>query len=83
MNAQVPHRIELSGHTSNEGDYDENVRLSQDRVSVCKRYIAGQIVGSDERIKTVGYGSSRPRVPNSTPENRRKNRRVELKIESL
>ena len=76
-------RIELSGHTSNEGDYDENVRLSQDRVAVCKRYVAGQIAGSDERIKTVGYGPSRPRVPNSTPENRRKNRRVELKIESL
>ncbi len=75
--------IELSGHTSNEGDYAENVRLSKDRVAICKRYMAGQVVGSDARIKTVGYGPTKPRVPNTTPENRKKNRRVELKVESL
>ncbi|TAE93716.1 MAG: OmpA family protein [Runella slithyformis] len=75
--------IELSGHTSNEGDYAENVRLSKDRVAICKRYMAGQVVGSDARIKTVGYGPTKPRVPNTTPEKRKKNRRVELKVESL
>lgn len=75
--------IELSGHTSNEGDQEENRKLSEDRVIVCKEYIARQIRGSNERIKTIGYGSTRPRVPNNSEENRKKNRRVELKIDSL
>ena len=75
--------IELSGHTSNEGDQEENRKLSEDRVIICKEYIARQVRGSNERIKTIGYGSTRPRVPNNSEENRKKNRRVELKIDSL
>ena len=75
--------IELSGHTSNEGDQEENRKLSEDRVIICKEYIARQVKGSNERIKTIGYGLTRPRVPNNSEENRKKNRRVELKIDSL
>lgn len=75
--------IELSGHTSNEGDYDENVRLSKERVAICKRYLGEKVVGVQERITTIGYGSSRPKYPNNTLENRQKNRRVELKIVSF
>ena len=75
--------IELSGHTSNEGDQEENRKLSEDRVIICKEYIARQVRGSNERIKTIGYGSTRPRVQNNSEENRKKNRRVELKIDSF
>jgi outer membrane protein OmpA-like peptidoglycan-associated protein len=75
--------ITLSGHTSNEGDSGENLRLSKDRVTACKRYLMGQIQNGNQRIKTVGYGQTRPLVPNTTPENRAKNRRVELLVESL
>ncbi|MDZ7897518.1 MAG: OmpA family protein [Arcicella sp.] len=75
--------IELSGHTSNEGDQEENRKLSEDRVIVCKEYIARQVRGSNARIRTIGYGSTRPRVSNNSEENRKKNRRVELKIDSF
>lgn len=75
--------IELSGHTSNEGDEVENLKLSEDRVVNCKKYIASKFKGSSVRIKAVGYGSSFPRVPNISEQNRRKNRRVELKIDSF
>ncbi len=75
--------ITFSGHTSNEGDSDENLRLSKDRVTACKRYLMGQVKNGNQRIKTVGYGQTRPLVPNTTPENRAKNRRVELLVESL
>ena len=38
-------------------------------------------VGVDpKRIRTVGYGSSRPLVPNDTDEHRRINRRVDIVI---
>ncbi len=75
--------ITLSGHTSNEGDSGENLRLSKDRVTACKRYLMGQVQNGNQRIKTAGYGQTRPLLPNSTPENRAKNRRVELLVESL
>jgi outer membrane protein OmpA-like peptidoglycan-associated protein len=76
-------KIILSGHTSNEGDYNENIRLSKERVTVCKRYLNGQVQQANERIKIVGYGPSQPLVPNTNPENKAKNRRVALTIESL
>lgn len=76
--------IELSGHTSNEDrDEKKNIKLSEERVSVCKNYISNQVANVNNRVKTVGYGSSKPRVSNNSDENRKKNRRVELKVESL
>ncbi len=33
-----------------------------------------------ERLEAIGYGSSRPLVPNLGARNREKNRRVELRI---
>lgn len=75
--------IELSGHTSNEGDYKENLNLSNKRVEVCKQYLIGQASGVDKRIVIIGYGSSKPKVPNDSEKNRRANRRVELKVLSL
>ncbi len=80
--------IELSGHTSSfkedtQEDYQANMELSQDRAEACKTFIVSQLRGSENRIKTIGYGPNKPIVPNVSEENRKKNRRVELKIESL
>ncbi len=80
--------IELSGHTSSfkedtQEDYQANMELSQDRAEACKAFIISQLRGSESRIKTIGYGPTKPIVPNVSEENRKKNRRVELKIESL
>jgi outer membrane protein OmpA-like peptidoglycan-associated protein len=35
---------------------------------------------STERIKAVGYGKTRPLVPNTTDENRQLNRRIEWRV---
>jgi outer membrane protein OmpA-like peptidoglycan-associated protein len=80
--------IEFSGHTSSfkedtKEDYEANVELSQDRAESCKAFIINQVRGSENRIKVIGYGPDKPLVPNTSEENRKKNRRVELKIESL
>jgi outer membrane protein OmpA-like peptidoglycan-associated protein len=80
--------IELSGHTSSfkedtQEDYQANMELSQDRAEACKTFIVSQLRGSESRVKTIGYGPNKPIVPNVSEENRKKNRRVELKIESL
>lgn len=71
--------IELSGHTSSDGTVAGNQTLSEQRVIACKKYLANKGIESS-RISTIGYGQDKPIVPNDTPANRAKNRRVELKI---
>lgn len=74
--------IELSGHTSSEGDPDFNRSLSYKRVKACKDYILMQ--GTDAgRIIAIGFGPDRPVVPNDTEANRAKNRRVEMRFMKL
>lgn len=71
--------IELSGHTSSEGDAAVNRSLSYRRVKACKDYITGKGIDAG-RIVAVGYGPDRPVAPNDTEPNRKLNRRVEMRI---
>lgn len=71
--------IELSGHTSSEGDAKMNKELSLKRVESCRKYLSDNGI-SEDRISVIGYGPDKPIAPNDTEENRSKNRRVELKI---
>jgi OmpA-OmpF porin, OOP family len=71
--------IELSGHTSSEGDAQKNVQLSKDRVNYCKKYLTKKGI-DDFRIVAIGFGAEIPVAPNDTEENKVKNRRVEMKI---
>lgn len=74
--------IELSGHTSSEGEAGYNRSLSYKRVKACKDYIL--LKGIDAgRIIAVGYGPDRPVAPNDSETNRAKNRRVEMRVVKL
>jgi|GEM_PF-475485 len=71
--------IVVEGHTDDIGDDDYNKRLSELRAKeVTKFLIDGGI--KPERVSYVGYGKSKPKVPNTSEENRAKNRRVEIRI---
>lgn len=73
--------IELSGHTSSEGEAAMNRSLSYKRVQSCKDYIIANAKGIDTgRILTVGYGPDRPVAGNATEDGRAQNRRVEMRI---
>jgi len=72
-------RIELDGHTDNQGDPALNNALSQSRVETVKGYFAEKGV-DPTRITTKAFGGSKPIAPNDTEENRKKNRRVEIVI---
>jgi OmpA-OmpF porin, OOP family len=74
--------IELSGHTSSEGDPQSNRSLSYQRVKACKDYITAKGIDT-ARITTVGLGADRPIALNDTEPNRAKNRRVELRVLKL
>jgi len=74
-------QLKISGHTDSSGDAAANLKLSQRRADVIKKYLInyGQI--NPNRIQAVGYGSSKPIVsPEKTSEHKKLNRRVEFKI---
>ena len=71
--------IELGGHTDNQGDFDENLRLSKQRVEVVKAYLVTNGIAAS-RIATRGYGPTRPIGSNNAESTRQQNRRVEMTI---
>ncbi|MBN2776969.1 MAG: PorP/SprF family type IX secretion system membrane protein [Bacteroidales bacterium] len=71
--------VEIDGHTDDVGSDESNIKLSQNRAKVCANYLLSKNV-DPTRIFINSYGESKPIVPNNSPENRAKNRRVELKI---
>lgn len=72
-------QVVIEGHTDSSGVAEANQTLSQQRaMDVRQRLIVEMGVDSTRLTGAVGYGSSRPRAPNDTPEGRRLNRRVEL-----
>ncbi|WP_109830738.1 OmpA family protein [Reichenbachiella versicolor] len=72
-------KISIEGHTDNIGSRSYNQELSLSRANAVRNFLTAK--GIDNfRVETKGYGSSQPIVPNTTPENRALNRRVEVEI---
>ena len=71
--------IELSGHTDDVGDDEDNRVLSEDRAKAVRDYLVSKGVDA-KRIIPKGYGESQPIAPNKSPEGRRVNRRTEVRI---
>ncbi len=69
--------IRLDGHTDSDGTDEDNLELSRNRSRSVKDYLATKGVDATN-IATSGYGESKPSVPNTTPQNKQKNRRVEI-----
>jgi len=72
-------KIQVEGHADNTGDAAFNQTLSSDRAKSVASFLISKGVDSS-RLSTVGYGSSQPKVDNSTSANRALNRRVEILI---
>ncbi|MGH7607784.1 MAG: OmpA family protein, partial [Gemmatimonadales bacterium] len=70
-------RIEVAGYTDSTGSAAVNMRLSNARAAAVRAYLALRGVSPD-RMEARGYGASNYIAPNSTPEGRAQNRRVEL-----
>lgn len=73
--------IEISGHADASGNAQRNRALSQQRADAVVRYLQeNHEIPLRRMITPFGYGQMRPAADNSTPEGRRQNRRVEVKI---
>jgi len=68
--------IVVQGHTDSVGKEKDNKILSQNRANAIAEYMSKFVPGT--AFTPVGYGEYRPLVPNTTSENKAKNRRAEL-----
>ncbi|MCS6823456.1 MAG: OmpA family protein [Cytophagaceae bacterium] len=71
--------IEIAGHTDDVGNEADNLTLSDKRAFAVYEYLIRNGVNK-KQIQYKGYGESKPAVPNTSEENRAKNRRIEFKI---
>jgi len=72
-------KVEISGHTDNQGSDSYNQKLSMERAKTVYHYLIDNGINSN-RLSYTGYGKERPIAPNDTEENRAKNRRTEILI---
>lgn len=71
--------IEVGGHTDDKGSAASNTRLSQKRANSVVGYLTSKGINPD-RLQSVGYGEAVPLVPNTSAQNRAKNRRIAFKV---
>lgn len=72
-------KLFIEGHTSNQGNYDMNMKLSDDRAAAVRSYLILKGIG-EERLSSEGYGPNKPIADEKTLAGRALNRRVELKL---
>ena len=70
---------EIYGHTDSVGNDQHNMELSQRRAEAVKSFLVSLGV-EPNRINAIGFGETRPKASNGTPEGRLMNRRVEMKL---
>ncbi|MEE2902023.1 MAG: OmpA family protein [Myxococcota bacterium] len=69
----------VEGHTDSRGSDSYNLRLSDSRANAVREYLISQGIKT-ERLKSMGFGETKPLASNKRRAGRKKNRRVEFTI---
>ena len=72
-------RLEIGGHTDDDGGDATNLALSEKRAAAVITYLTGKGIPAD-RLQPRGYGEGSPLVANDSPANMARNRRIEFKV---
>ncbi len=72
--------VTIEGHTDSTGSAQTNQELSQKRAEAVKTYLVANKTLPINRIRAAGYGPDRPLAPNTTPEGRAINRRIDVLV---
>ncbi|MDD3274985.1 MAG: flagellar motor protein MotB [Candidatus Omnitrophica bacterium] len=85
LNKDVPHsQVAVEGHTDNDpikrSGWKSNWELSSARALSVLHYLIEQGKVNPRMLSADGYGEYHPVAPNDTPQNKRRNRRVEIVI---
>jgi OmpA-OmpF porin, OOP family len=70
--------ITIEGHTDNTGSAAGNQVLSEKRAAAVRQYLIDNFQIDAARLKSAGFGATKPAASNDTAEGRQNNRRVEL-----
>lgn len=80
---QVPGNVLISGHTDDVPihtlRFPSNWHLSKARADSVREILA-DVTGTPERFDAEGFAATEPLVPNDSPANRARNRRVEITV---
>lgn len=71
-------KVKIVGHTDSDGDDASNLALSKKRAESVKKALSSQFGINEKRMTTDGMGESQPVSPNTSPEGKANNRRVEF-----
>jgi hypothetical protein len=71
--------IYISGHTDDVGTSQNNLTLSFARAEAVQKYLMRKGVAKS-KIFISGMGKTEPVIKNDSPENRAKNRRIEIRL---
>jgi len=80
LGSQKSYILEVTGGTDSTGPAQYNYDLSQRRADAVVQYLASKYNVPAHRFYLIGIGKDKEVAPNDTPENRKKNRRVEIRL---
>ncbi len=80
MEENPAYKLNISGHTDNVGKPDKNMTLSENRAASVMQYLVNKGVAQG-RMKSAGYGDTKPVASNKTAAGKALNRRVEFEVE--
>jgi outer membrane protein OmpA-like peptidoglycan-associated protein len=72
-------KFSIEGHTDSVGNNASNQRLSEERASAVMTFLIQKGIAS-KRLRSSGYGETKPVAGNETKVGRAKNRRVEINL---
>lgn len=79
LKRNLGYNIVIYGHTDDAGTKEYNRSLSLSRAEAVSQALTNRGI-QKSRIKTVGKGEEEPYVPNTTEENKYRNRRIEIEL---
>jgi outer membrane protein OmpA-like peptidoglycan-associated protein len=75
-------RVRVEGHTDSDGNPQSNLGLSEKRAASVIAWLTSKGIDA-KRLHGVGCGARDPLVPNTSAENKQKNRRTEFDVEDV
>ena len=69
----------IEGHTDSDGSNALNQTLSENRAAAVRNYLIENGISTD-RLKSTGYGETKPIASNKTAKGKAENRRVEISL---
>lgn len=79
LEANAALRLDITGHTDNQGKPADNLKLSEKRAKAVFDYLISQGLEKN-RMTFIGKGDTEPLEDNETEEGRQLNRRVEFRL---